>query len=228
MEGSFGFENLSRHEAVERKSARLSKLEPNFFPELRRYLEILEVTYRQEYEKNPAGKRVQFLGDELRNARRKADALWEARERKIVQTALKNAHTGEAGSAPPEHLSKEEESFYDALLVSFRDQQLRMLPSGPAEGALPARPMVAAIAASTGPNPSPTTTVTTTTPSSPALAPTPTTGVDDLQTVRALVDIPPFIGYDGKTYRIKKGELLTLPRRFAKILKERGQIALVT
>lgn len=217
MEGPFGFETLSKQEAVERKSPRLTKLEPSFFPELRRYLEILETSHRKEHEKSPTSKRVQFLGDELRNARRKAEALWESRERKIVQFALRNSRAEAPAVALPENLTKEEAPLYEVLLQAFRSQQQRMLPGfGLAAEAAPA-PRT--------PAPAPTTAPAGNGPTPPPPSEKPAPSAEDLETIRALVDIPPFVGFDGKVYRIRKGEVLSLPKRFAKILKDRGQIS---
>lgn len=228
MEGTFTFETLSKQEAQERRAPRLTRLEGHFFQELRTYLELLEVSYRKEQERNPASKKVQFLGDELRNARRKAEALWEARERKIVLTALANARVPSSATTLPEGLTREEQPLFESLTRIFLDTQARMLPGEPPIVESPAqdRAIVHATAGGSMSAPSAPPRGGATVPV-PAPATAPPAGAEETETVRALADIPPFIGFDGKTYRIKKGEVLTLPKRFVKILKDRGQVALI-
>lgn len=230
MEGTFSFETLSKQEALERKSPRLTKLDAGFFAGLRTYLELLEVSHRKEQERNPSGKKGQFLADELRNARRKAEALWEARERKISFLALKNARDEAAHNLMPENLTKEEAPFYEALLRTFRDQQQKVLPNlaameepsvvSPRAAALAALPPLTASISASPEAPAPTNPVGAPASARPAS--------EELQTIRALVDIPPFVGYEGQTYRIKKGDVVSLPKRFARILKDRGQVAVIS
>lgn len=223
MEGPFTYETLSGQESAEKKDRKLTKLEAGFFRYVANYLEQLEIAYRREQEKNPSSKKAAFLVDELRNATNKAEELWKAREKKIVAFAQVDGRR-DPPSPPPENLTREESALYQALVGLLKEQWVRLLPqrTGPGQPPSPGRPVVApapAPAASANPAPAAASPM-------PA-APSPATGPDELLTVRALVDIPPFIGFDGKTYRIKKGEVLSLPGKFAKILRDRNQAALV-
>lgn len=217
MEGPFNFETLSSQESQEKKSRALTKIEPSFFRYVANYLEGLEGTSRKEQEKNPSSKRGQFIADELRNATNKAEELWKAREKKIVGFAQVNARKDPV-PPPPENLTRDESAFYHSLLTLLRDQWKRFVPTRaggepaapPSATPPPARPIAAA-------------------PAPPAVAApaSESSGEEEAQTIRALADIPPFVGFDGKTYRIKKGDVVSLPKKFAKILKERNQAALV-
>lgn len=219
MEGPFTFETLSAAESLEKKSRALTKVEPSFFRYVANYLEQLETVYRAEQSKNSASKKAAFLGDELRNAQNKAEEMWKAREKKIVNFAQVDARKDPA-PPPPEHLTREESALYIALVKLLRDQWMRLMPlrvvASPSASPAPARDVVSQKVA-------PTSDSGAVAPAAPAAKP----GEADALTIRALVDIPPFIGFDGQTYRIKKGDVLTLPQKFVSILKERNQVALV-
>ena len=217
MEGPFNFETLSSAEGLEKKSRALTKIEPSFFRYVANYLETLEANSRKEQEKNPASKRGAFLSDELRNATNKAEEMWKSREKKIVQFAQVNARKDPVPPAP-ENLTRDESAFYHGLLTLFRDQWKRYVPTRAGGEPLPAPAAKAAPVPSAISSPAPVA------PSAPA---TEAASEDEVQTIRALADIPPFVGFDGKTYRIKKGDVVSLPKKFAKILKERNQAAVV-
>lgn len=231
MEGPFTFENLSTQESREKKERSLTKIESSFFRYVANYLDQLETAYRKEQERNASSKRAAFLSDELRNATNKADELWKAREKKIVAFAQLNARK-DASTAPPENLTRDEASLYEALVRLLREQWQRMLPQRLGD-ASPHSHVGTAMAKPTPPTAPPATVAATASPAkapqaSPAASPPPAPAATaEVQTIRALEDIPPFVGFDGKTYRIKKGEVVSLPKKFAAILKERNQVALV-
>lgn len=218
----FSFESLSKQEAMERKQPRLTKLEPDFWEHLRRYLAALENGLRTEQARSPTSKKIALLQDELRNATRKSESLWEAREKKITLQAMKNSRAEIA--APPENSIKSEQVLYDELLRAFRQhvpEVVRALKQPEGLRTAPAPP-AAASAPVAAPEPAPPA------PTNPAAAsPAQPKPADEAVTVRALVDVPPFVGLDGRTYRLKKGDVLTLPRRMVDVLAKRGQVAVM-
>jgi DNA replication initiation complex subunit (GINS family) len=222
MDGPFTFETLSNQESAEKKDRKLTKIESSFFRYIANYLDQLESAYRKEHALNASSKKAAFLIDELRNAQNKAEELWKAREKKVVQFAQVNARKDPL-PPPPENLTREESELYHQLVNVFRAQWQRLLPlRSAALGQVTAPPPRGALPAGAAPA------ATTAAPAAvQATAATVTVSKDEVQTIRALVDIPPFVGFDGKTYRIKKGEVLSLPKKFALILKERNQAALV-
>jgi DNA replication initiation complex subunit (GINS family) len=203
----FSFETLSKQEVAERKSPRLLPLDARFWDQLWTYLDQLETAYMKAHAQNPAARKTILLSDELRNGVRKAEGLWEARERKITLHAMKAGR--QEAETRPENLTAEEAPFFDNLLALFRGQQRRVLrprevKAEPAPAPSPAKPAASAPV-----------------PAAPAAK------ADDIATVRALVDIPPFVGLDAKTYKLKKGEVATIPRKMADILKKSGKIVTV-
>ncbi|HEX9817039.1 MAG TPA: hypothetical protein VGB18_08670 [Candidatus Thermoplasmatota archaeon] len=232
-ESAFSYETLSKQDASERKQPRLGVLEPTFWQKLSDYLRGLEKNLRNEAERNPTSRKIALIQDELRNATRKSESLWEMREKKITLQALKNSRL-ETPPAP-ENALKTEQALYFDLCAAFRKHlptvvhDLEKPSEAPPLPPLMARPTSAAMPAS-NPNvmvaPAPTISQGSGPPAPPQTAPT-SKSADDAVTVRALVDVPPFVGLDGKTYRLKKGDILTLPKKMVDMLAKRGQVAVM-
>jgi DNA replication factor GINS len=228
---SFSFESLSKQEAVVRKSPRLTRVEPTFWDQLWEYLDELETQALKAHAENPAARRSILLSDELRNAMRKAEAVWEARQRKITFFAMKIGRHEKP--ARPENIMAQEVPFFEKLVATFKEHHAQLLRPKPRRGTAPAQapPTGAAKAGSAA--------ATATAAKAPAGASqnaasagkpdgghgTPAEGI---ATVRALEDIPPFVGLDAKTYRLKKGEVATIPQKMAEILRKNGKVAPVS
>ncbi|MBI2077460.1 MAG: hypothetical protein HYT80_03690 [Euryarchaeota archaeon] len=219
----FSFETLSKAEAIERKQPKLQRLEPSFWDQLQGYLNAMEANVRKEQERNPTSRKIALLHDELRNATRKSESLWEAREKKVTLHALKNSRAQDA--PPPENALRSEQELYQELLRAYRAFVPRVITAlekpvetgkpgpGPMPGAAPPSP----------PAPAPATRVAPPPPETAGTAKAP----EESLTVRALVDVPPFVGLDGRTYRLKKGDVLTLPKKMVDMLAKRGQVAVM-
>lgn len=231
-DSAFSYETLSKQDASERKQPRLGVLEPTFWQKLGEYLRGLEQNLRKEAERNPTSRKIALIQDELRNATRKSESLWEMREKKITLQALKNSRL--ENPPPPENALKTEQALYFDLCSAFRKHlptvvhDLEKPSEAPPLPPLMARPTSAAsptsapAAAPAAPISAPpvAAAVTASAPSAPKPS-------DDQITVRALVDVPPFVGLDGKTYRLKKGDTLTLPKKMVDMLAKRGQVAVM-
>jgi DNA replication factor GINS len=225
MDGEpFSFESLSKQESMERKQPRLTRLEPEFWEHLGRYLQTLSGNLRAEAARNPTSRKIALLQDELRNATRKSESLWEAREKKITLHALKNSRTENA--PPPENSLKAEQELFEELLRAFRRSIPEVVRVLEKPGVFVAAPPPVPVPAP-GHAPAPSAPAAPAAPA-PASMPAPSPkSPDESVTVRALVDVPPFVGLDGKTYRLKKGDVLTLPRRMVDLLSKRGQVAVM-
>lgn len=215
----FTFETLSKAEALERKQPRLAPFDPTFWDRCQTYLQTLESSVRREQERNPSSRKIALLQDELRNANRKVESVWEARERKLTLQALKNSRF--EGAPAPENSTKAEQGLHQELMQAFRKNVPRLVQSLEKPSDVVPR---AAPAAAPAPAPAPTVAMPAPSPSVPATTPKSSA---ELITVRALMDVPPFMGLDGKTYRLKKGDVLTLPRRMVELLAKNGQVAIV-
>ena len=232
-ESAFSYETLSKQDASERKQPRLGVLEPTFWQKLSDYLRGLEQNLRKEAERNPTSRKIALIQDELRNATRKSESLWEMREKKITLHALKNSRL--ETPPPPENALKSEQALYFDLCAAFRKHlptvvhDLEKPSEAPPLPPLAARPTSAAPVSATNPPTATSSQPTTTAPAVAAPAPSSTSArpAEDAVTVRALVDVPPFVGLDGKTYRLKKGDVLTLPKKMVDMLAKRGQVAVM-
>lgn len=241
-ESAFSYETLSKQDAAERKQPRLTQLDPNFWQKLNDYLRGLEQNLRNESVKSPSSRKIALIQDELRNATRKAESVWEMREKKITLYALKNSRVENA--PPPENALKGEQTLYVELIAAFRKNQPPVVHAidKPTDGvpipahaqrfppmSIPASPAVAVPMPSPQPAVMPVVpgVVAAPSPGSASAAPSSGARTEDAVTVRALVDVPPFVGLDGKTYRLKKGDVLTLPKKMVDMLAKRGQVAVM-
>src|SRR3989442_9866293 len=83
----------------------LSRLEPDFFGKLARYLRNLEAKAAEEVTKGPNSTKAMMLQDELRKVSKKREQIVQYRQRKIALLASSKANGGEAdvtGLATPE------------------------------------------------------------------------------------------------------------------------------
>lgn len=215
----FTFETLSKAEALERKQPRLAPFDPTFWDRCHAYLQTLESSVRREQERNPSSRKIALLQDELRNANRKVESVWEARERKLTLQALKNSRF--EGAPAPENSTKAEQVLYLELAQAFRKHVPRLIQGLEKPSDVVARPPQHPWVP---PAPSP---AAVTSAPSPSVPPTGTKSSSELVTVRALMDVPPFMGLDGKTYKLKKGDVLTLPRPMVELLAKKGHVAVV-
>ncbi|HET6398881.1 MAG TPA: hypothetical protein VFH47_04945, partial [Candidatus Thermoplasmatota archaeon] len=64
-------------------------------------------------------------------------------------------------------------------------------------------------------------------PPAPVVVPSDTQGAPELVTIRALADIPPFVGPDMQTYLLKAGDIASVPPSIAQLLERRKKAQLV-
>ncbi len=211
----------------ERNTATLQELPRNFCAEVREYLKRLEEerreaergeaergeTERGEAERGNADERRRGLvEDELRNARMKVEDIIRRRVGKIV----KLASSGVSVRTPSKGMLEEERAIFEGVKshVEAGRERIFALISGAGggeeevkrggkkrEAAEVASPEVAS-------------------PDPPARDEEESN--EEFQVVRALEDLPTFMGIDGRIYKVKKEDVLTLPKTNAEILCNRG------
>lgn len=226
---------------AERRSNKLMPLAPRFWTEVRGFLQAVTDAFRLEQAQDPFGRKVMRLTDEVKNARHAAEAVWALRERKLAMLAL--AATRER--KPPEGITPEESELYRRMLEGLNAGRSRvfdgLLPSAqalpapgpasppPATAPEPApavqMPITPAPAAAAPPPPRP---APAPSPAAPAVVPPDTKGpAPEMVTIRALGDIPPFVGPDMQTYLLKAGDVATVPPSIANLLVRRNKAAVV-
>jgi len=215
---------------AERRSNKLMPLAPRFWTQVREFLQTVTDAFRLEQARDPFGKPVMRLTDEVKNARHAAEAIWALRERKLAMLALAAA----ANARQPEGITPDEADLYRRILDDLQSQRAQVF------GGLLAHPSPSPNAAAAPPVPTPTPSpplqVPIQEPGPAAIAPptpTPVVPADttgsapDMVTIRALGDIPPFVAPDMQTYLLKAGDIATVPPSIANLLVRRGKAALV-
>ena len=211
------FERVTKIYREESSKKTLTRLEPDFYGKLARYIRALEGKASEEVGRGPNSAKAMLLQDELRKVLKKREQIVQYRQRKIALLASSKANGGEADVTG---LATVEAELFDRLLGTM--SQARDLAFGVTPQAIPTPAPVA-------PPPSPA--------QSPAPAPVfqrlaePPRKIappapKDLVVVHVLEDIPAFAGIDAK-YTLKKEDVVTLPRALAKVLMDRGKVRLV-
>ncbi|MCD6108239.1 MAG: DNA replication complex GINS family protein [Thermoplasmata archaeon] len=99
----------------EKNSPLLSRLEDDFYQGLNEYLKNLEKEYNLIEDKDLP--KAKLLRDEIENAKRTAENIYEQREKKIVQAAL----VARKGGRPNiENLTPAEKNLFESIVNSLR------------------------------------------------------------------------------------------------------------
>ena len=183
----------------ERNTASLQKLPDNFCDEVRVYIQQL---------KNEKGevdeRRGELVEDEIRNVRMKAEDIIQRRIGKIVKLASSGI------KAVPKGMLAEEEALFAGVKGHVEEGKARLFAlilddkekseggSEKVDEVIVGSMFKEVEASSTK------------------------AGNEELHIVRVLEDIPTFMGTDGRIYKIKKEDVIMLPKTNAEILCKRG------
>ncbi|MES2155329.1 MAG: hypothetical protein V4510_09365 [bacterium] len=231
----------------ERRSNKLMPVTARFWFLVREFLEAVTNEFRAEQAKDPFSRKVMLLTDEVKNARHAAESLWALRERKLAMLAL----AATKDRKRPEGVTPDEAELYDGFLQALGTARTRLfdgllppptlqpppvpVPS-PAPGATTAPPVQMPIQEPPRPDAKAPVMSVPVAPPPPATAaggpgvhvvPHDTTQTVQMVTIRALGDIPPFVGPDMQTYLLKAGDLATVPPSIANLLVRRNKAAIV-
>ncbi len=228
----------------ERRSNKLGPVQSRFWHDVRTFLEEVMETFRQEQQKDPFSRRVMMVTDEVKHARQAAESLWALRERKMSLYALSQVR--ETNPNRPDGLTPDEERIYDHILKSLLDGRNVILHGG-------ALPKAGSPVKDSAPQPRPHQQATPQVRKEPAAPPTPRPPAGDappapppapeppaqpvevpadtpdaeLITIRALSNIPAFVGPDMQTYLLKEGDVASVPEPIAKLLEKRKKAAVI-
>jgi DNA replication initiation complex subunit (GINS family) len=215
---------------AERRSNKLMPVSARFWPEVRGFLDTVTQAFRIEQAKDPFSRQVMRLSDEVKNAKHAAESLWALRERKLAMLAL----AATKDRKMPEGITPDEGALYHDFLGVLEETRNRIFegtisapnlapPPLPVPSAAPAaappvqmpiheRPAEAPVAAAP----------------QAVNVPADTRGaVLETVTIRALGDIPPFVGPDMQTYLLKAGDIATVPPSIANLLVRRNKAAVI-
>ena len=224
----------------ERRSNKLMPVGPRFWLQVRDFLALVTDAFRDEQAKDPFGRRVMMLTDEVKNARHAAESLWALRERKLAMLAL--AATKERKR--PDGITPDEAELYQRFIETLESArqatfggllpQPTMLPTPvPVPSAAPPTPAPLQMPLAEKPLAAPAPTPVLAVPAAPPAAvqvvqhDTQTGAHAELVTIRALGDIPPFVGPDMQTYLLKSGDVATVPPSIAQLLVRRNKATIL-
>lgn len=179
----------------------LTKLEPDFYEKLNEYIAVLRSRAGSEIANNPHSSKALLLQDELRKIVKKRDQIYRVRERKIVLMA--SAYVG-GTEIDTRILTRSEKDLFERLVRDLKVSREKMLSTekkepGKGEPVEQRSEELESQKELSG-----------------------NEGQADLAVVQVLEDIPPFAGID-VTYELRKEEVVTLPKKVAKILAESGK-----
>ena len=126
--------------------------------------------------------KLKLFGDEIQNTKKIANSIYELREKKIVQTALATAR----GATPDlTNFLEIEKKLYRSLVeqIMVSRKEIFEKPTDPPATTPPASPTPAPVKEESNTHP----------------------------IVRVLEDTPEFIGTDGKSYLLRKEDVLSMP-----------------
>jgi len=210
----------------ERSTRSLAKVPADFYPRLTTYLEEARRELALESSKG-ASPRVLLLQGQFRNLEETAREIVMLRLRKVSEMSFTVL---EGGSLNERVLTPEERDFAGAmadLIGKARGAALADRGAGPAVGAGPASPPALAATGASAPGapraPAPPGPPAARLPREPTAAPPrgEPAGAPPVAHLRILDDIPPFEGENHHVFRLRKEDVVTLPRDIATILVRR-------
>lgn len=218
-EDEVNFERVTKVYREETARKTLTALEADFYDKLAAYLRRLEEGAQREAQRDPNGPKAILLQDELRKVRKKRDQIFTYRERKLALLASSRA-SGADVEVP--NLPTQERVLFENLVALLKRSREEAFGGSPF-GREAAAPPVAAAPASPTPTPAEVRTIRAEETRKPVAA---APSLKDHVVVHVLEDLPPFAGLD-TTYRLKKEDVVTLPKTIAQILVDRGKARLV-
>ncbi len=187
----------------ERNTASLQDLPETFFEDVSTYINKLE-DEKRETDENRKG----FVEDEIKNARTKVEDIINRRIGKIIKLASSGMST------QPKGMMDEERLLFEAVKSHVDESRERIFASIWGESKEEKRELIKSV-------------------EEKAAHPTVSTVEKDativeredkepLHIVRVLDDIPTFMGTDGRIYKVRKEDVIMLPKTNAEILCKRG------
>ena len=220
-----GFKFIQQVQQRESRSHNLTKLPADFFSNLALHLEQLQALAREEMARDPMSTTATLLQNELRNTTSLAQDIVLLRLRKMASRAVDSL---EGGKVDVRALTPSEKDLYGEMASFMAKARQELLPrAGPA-----ASSRAAVRAAVEAPVPEPIgdeeaapmdeAEATIPEPVASQSPPSPHAEPGDAAFIHVLRDTPPFAGEDGQTYSLKKGDMVSLPKKLAQVLVDRG------
>ena len=221
-EEEVNFERVTKVYREESGKKTLVALEADFYDKLAAYIARLDESANKEAQKNPNSAKALMLQDELRKVRKRRDQIFTYRERKLALLASSRSSGAEV-EVP--NLPAQERGLFESMVALLAKSRADAFGGSTVvtEVETPTPPSSAPKSENAKKEPERMKVVraedTKRVPVPPSLK--------DHVLVHVLEDLPPFAGID-TTYRLKKEDVVTLPRTIAQILVDRGKARIVT
>jgi DNA replication factor GINS len=211
--GDMTYEDIMGLFRQENKSSQLTKADPALYDKMSAYIKTLRKESEREIAMNPMSQASMMLNDQLKKAIDKSKRVYELRQRKIALLALRKV----AGDNPDTgNLTPDELVLFSSLtsvIGAHKDSNADFEELGPRftqprdVTELPDAPVAETCQDKKKEGTSDRTS-------------------DELVLVRVLEDLPTFAGVD-KDYRLKKEDIISLPRGIANTLVSHGKASVI-
>src|SRR2546430_6197466 len=217
-EEEVNFERVTKVYREESGKKTLVALEADFYDKLASYIARLDESANKEAQGDPNSPKALLLQDELRKVRKRRDQIFTYRERKLALLASSRASGAEV-DVP--NLPAQERGLFDGMVDLLGKSRADAFGRSPL--AAPAEPPAAtSTVVPAKEKPAGMKVVRAEETRRAPVAPS----LKDHVLVHVLEDVPPFAGID-TTYRLKKEDVVTLPKTIAQILVDRGKARIV-
>lgn len=214
----------------ERSTRSISKVTPDFYERLAAYLADAKAGLDEESRKGTSPRLVLLQG-QLRNLQEMARDIMLLRLQKVTELSFAAA---ESGGLPDKPLTPGEMAFakeVQALVEGTRAHLMSEAARPPPPAAPPAaKPMAPAPKPAPAPKAEPPKRAAPEPPEAPwpSAAASAAPPSEALIVLRILEDVPPFEGEDSRVYKLKREDVVSLPRNFAQILVRRKKAVELT
>jgi DNA replication factor GINS len=208
--GDINYEDIMTLFRQENRSPQLTKVDPALYDKIAAYIKSIRKESEREIGMNPSSHASMMLSDQLKKAIDKAKRVYELRTRKIALIALRKV----AGDNPDTaNLTPDELVLFSSLtsvLAAHKDSNADFETLGPK--------------LSKSENMVDIPTIQRTSPKEESKVEE--DEADELVVARVLEDLPTFVGVD-KEYKLRKEDVVSLPRSVADTLVSHGKIKLI-
>lgn len=224
-EEEVNFERVTKLYREESGKKTLVGLEADFWDKLAAYIARLDQGANAEAQKDPNSPKALLLQDELRKVRTRRDQIFTYRERKLALLASSRASGAEV-DVPS--LPAQERALFEDMVTLLQKTRAGAFGASPVPSGPPPTAERAAASDTTRSEPpqkeKPAAMKIIRAEETKRTAVLPT--LKDHVLVHVLEDLPPFAGID-TTYRLRKEDVVTLPKTIAQILVDRGKARIV-
>jgi DNA replication factor GINS len=214
-----GFKFIQQVQQRESRSQNLTKLPADFFDNLAVHIAQLQQLARDEVERDPMSTSSNLVQNELRSTLRLCQEIISLRLRKMANRAVDSL---EGGKVDLRSLTPKEKDIYGDLARIITTARGELAPrsgrvrTGPSKTRrTEASPPVATPEEGGTQTPS-------ITEEEEALDETAGDPEEPKVLLHILEDMPSFVGAEGRSYSLKKGDMVTLPRKLGEVLIARG------